>query len=80
MIDDDGVDGGGEWDKIRMTCQNCASSCSMGVEEEEEEEEGVLPTLYTRPDYARAIKRGQWRRVGRFLFASESCCKLQCRL
>lgn len=71
----------GEWDEIRMTCQNCASSCSMGVEEEEEEEEeGVVPTLYTRPDYARAIKRGQWRRVGRFLFASESCCKLQCRL
>lgn len=77
MMIDDGVVG--EWDEIRMTCQNCASSCSMGVEEEEEEE-GVVPTLYTRPDYARAIKRGQWRRVGRFLFASESCCKLQCRL
>lgn len=60
----------GEWDEIRMTCQNCASSCSMGVVEEEEEEEGVVPTLYTRPDYARAIKRGQWRRVGRFLFVS----------
>lgn len=76
MIDD----GGGGRGEIRMTCQNRASSCSMGVEEEEEEEKGVVPTLYTRPDYARAIKRGQWRRVGRFLFASESCCKLQCRL
>lgn len=37
----------GVWDEIRMTCQNCASSCSMGVEEEEEE--GVVSTLYTRP-------------------------------
>lgn len=65
MIDND--DGGG-WDEIRMTCQNCASSCSMGVEEEEEEEEeGVVPTLYTRPDYARAIKRGAVEEGGKIL-------------